>query len=243
MKVYHVETQQVYDALMSELEEKGCKWLSGYKPTEYNYWEENKEDSCINILGKYIGFMNIERSKNQYPNIPIIEYKAKGENMLNPECKQCHKKWHQDSAKYCSWCGNKLVSEPEFKAGDYVMVDVNGRKITAKIDALRENKKEAHGIWYDKTKVSVKQDYWFLAEGNKFRHARPSEIAEYESALQFHKHGRKPFEVKSGDLIRTPSEKFTLILYPENYTKEEFLDYGWEFLKTVEEVNEWLENK
>ena len=35
-------------------------------------------------------------------------------------------------------------------------------------------------------------------------------------------------------------EKFTLICYPENFSKEEFIDYGWEFLKTVEEVNEWL---
>ena len=72
------------------------------------------------------------------------------------------------------------------------------------------------------------------------RYATPSEIAEYEVALTFHKHGRKPFEVKDGDLIMTPNEKITLIWYSENYTKEEFLDYGWEFLKTVEEVNEWI---
>ena len=72
------------------------------------------------------------------------------------------------------------------------------------------------------------------------RHATPEEIAEYEVALTFHKNGRKPFEVKNGDLIRTPSEKKTFIFNPENYTKEEFLDYGWEFLKTAEEVNEWL---
>ena len=76
---------------------------------------------------------------------------------------------------------------------------------------------------------------------NKFRHATPEEIAEYEVALTFYKHGRKPFELKEGDLIRTPSKKFTFILNPENYTKEEFLVYGWKFIKTAEEVNEWLE--
>ena len=79
MKIYHVKTQQNYDTLMSELEEKGYKWLSGRKPTSKNYWEQNKDNSCIDILGKYITFMNIEQSKKQHPNIPVIEYKAKGE--------------------------------------------------------------------------------------------------------------------------------------------------------------------
>ena len=130
--------------------------------------------------------------------------------------------------------------KPEFKVGDYITVDVNGRKIITKIDELRENKKEAHGLWYDKTKVNVKQDYWFLTKGNKFRYATPTEITEYEAALTFHKHGRNPFEVKKGDLIRTPSEKITLIWNPENFAKEDFLDYRWEFLKTDEEVGEWL---
>ena len=77
MKIYHVKTQQDYDALMSELEVKGYKWLSGREPTEKNYWEQNKESSCVIILSKYIGFMNIEQSKKQHPNIPVVEYKAK----------------------------------------------------------------------------------------------------------------------------------------------------------------------
>ena len=77
MKVYHVETKEDYDALMIELEEKGCKWLSGHKPTSKNYWIVYKEKSCINISSKYITFMNIEQSKKKHPNIPIIEYKEK----------------------------------------------------------------------------------------------------------------------------------------------------------------------
>lgn len=79
MKIYHVKTQQSYDELMIELEEKGYKWLSGKKPTSKNYWIVYKEKSCINISSKYITFMNIEQSKKQHPNIPVIEYKAKGE--------------------------------------------------------------------------------------------------------------------------------------------------------------------
>ena len=79
MKIYHVETQGDYDALMIELEEKGHRWLTGVKPTEHNYWEEYKEDGCVIISSKYITFINIEQSKKQHPNIPVIEYKAKGE--------------------------------------------------------------------------------------------------------------------------------------------------------------------
>ena len=161
--------------------------------------------------------------------------------MLNTECKQCHKKRHQDSAKYCSWCGNKLVDEPEFKVGDYVTVYVMGRKITAKIDELTENKTVAHGLWYDRTKVNVKKDFWYLKKGIEFRHATPSEISEYEVALTFHKHGRKPFEVKDGDLIENVFWKY--IAHEHSFSKEDFTVSGNILLKTAEEVNEWLENK
>ena len=88
MKIYHVETQQDYDALMSKLEVKGYKWLSGHKPTAFNFWEQNKESSCIKISGKDIAYRDIEWCI-KYPNIPIIEYKAKGETkMTNEEMKQ-----------------------------------------------------------------------------------------------------------------------------------------------------------
>ena len=36
-KVSHVETQEAYDELMIELEEKGCKWKGGKKPTKLSY--------------------------------------------------------------------------------------------------------------------------------------------------------------------------------------------------------------
>ena len=78
MKIYHTATQQDYDDLMIELEEKGHRWRTGDKPTEYNYWKEYKEDSCVIISSKYITFINIEQSKKQHPNIPVIEYKSKG---------------------------------------------------------------------------------------------------------------------------------------------------------------------
>lgn len=157
--------------------------------------------------------------------------------MLNTECKQCHKKWHHDNAKYCSMCGKKLVEEPEFKVGDYVTYEGVIENKIAKIDSINED--ELHGLWYGKEKEGIRQDWW-LKGGDTVRQATPEEIAEYKAVLNFHEHCRKPFEVKKGDLIRTPSEKITLIWNPENFTKKEFLDYGWKLLKTAEEIDEWL---
>ena len=131
--------------------------------------------------------------------------------------------------------------KPKFEVGDYVTVDVNGRTIITKIDELMENKKEAHGIWYDKTKVNVKQDYWFLTDGNKFRHATPEEIEEYKVALQFHKHGRKPFEVKKGDVVYLKGYDKNIFLDSGNiYKKHNFIDGDVVLVKTAEEVSEWL---
>ena len=156
--------------------------------------------------------------------------------MLNTECKQCHKKWHHDNSKYCSMCGKKLIAEPEFKVGDYVTDTSDDDPFICKIEKIVGN--DVSGKWYCVSKKYF--DRLVRLPISDSRLSTPEEIAEYESALTFHKHGRKPFEVKQGDLIRTPIEKFTLILYPENYTKEEFLDYGWKLLKTAEEIDEWL---
>ena len=161
--------------------------------------------------------------------------------MLNQECKHCHKKWHQDSAKYCSWCGNKLVGEPEFKVGDYVTVYVNEKEKIAKIDELTENNSKAHGLWYDQTKVNVKQDFWFISKVSKCRYATSTEILEYEMALAFRKHGRKPFEVKRGDVVYLKGYDKNIFLDSGNiYKKHNFIDGDVGLVKTVEEVNEWL---
>ena len=165
----------------------------------------------------------------------IFEYKE-GENMLNTECKQCHKKWHHDNAKYCEMCGNKLIDEPEFKVGDYVTDTSDNDPFICKIERIE-------GIYISGRWYCVSKNYFDrLVElpMSSSRLSTPEEVKLYESALNFYNHGREPFEVKEGDLIRAPSKKKYLVGNPENYTKEDFLDYGWKLLKTAEEVDEWL---
>lgn len=134
--------------------------------------------------------------------------------------------------------------KPKFKVGDYVTVYVNSKRKIAKIDELTGDNSKVHGLWYDQTLVNVKQDYWFSSGLNEFRHARPSEIAEYEVALTFHKHGRKPFELKRGDVAYLKWYDKNIFLDSGNiYKKHNFINGDVILVKTVEEVNEWLENK
>ena len=270
MKIYHTATREDYDALMVELESKGFKWLSGDKPTHFKYWEQEKENACIKISGKDIAYRDIKQSKNQYPNIPIIKYKAKGENMTQEEMKHnLHEIAFDISVSIGSFARGTLAVEkdlqeakssakkliekiddyletlnPKFKVGDYVTVYVLGRKITAKIDKLWEHTAEAHGLWYDQTKVNVKQDFWFISKGSKIRYATPTEITEYESALTFYKHGRKPFEVKRGDVVYLKGYDKNIFLDSGNiYKKHNFIDGDIGLVKTVEEFNEWLKGE
>lgn len=127
------------------------------------------------------------------------------------------------------------VETPEFKVGDIVVDD--GSYLMMKVDEASNSVvcgKICYNFRYFRVRIN------FVRETGYIRLATPEEIKEYESALNFYKHGREPFEVKKGDLIRTPSEKITLIWNPENFTKTKFMDCGWEFLKTAEEIDEWL---
>ena len=250
MEIYNVKTREDYDELMVKLEEKGYKWLSGNKPTAKNYWKSYKENTCIVILGKYITFMAIEHCKKQHPSDPIIEYKTKGENMTQEEMKKSTAEADLQEAKSFA---KKLIEKideylesqkPEFKVGDYVTVYVNGKEKIAKIDELTENNSKAHGLWYDRTLANVKQDYWFPSGLNKFRHATPTEILEYEVALAFLKHDRKPFEVKRGDIVYLKGYDKNIFLDSGNiYKKHNFIDGDVGLVKTVEEVNEWLKGE
>ena len=81
MKIYHTETQQDYDALMSELEEKGCEWRSGVKPTQLDKFKDYGEDTCIYEECGEITLSDVECFKKYHRDKTLIEYKARGEKM------------------------------------------------------------------------------------------------------------------------------------------------------------------
>ena len=80
MTVYHVETQGDYNALMIELEEKGCKWRSGEKPTHFDKFRFHGKDTYFYEECGLISFSDGDYFKAYYSDETLIEYKAKGEN-------------------------------------------------------------------------------------------------------------------------------------------------------------------
>ena len=240
MTIYHVETQQDYNALMVELEEKGRKWLGGAKPTQLDKFKNYGKDTYIfdesGVLSFSSGYYFIAYCSNE----TLIEYKAKRENILNIECKHCHEKWHHGNVKYCAMCGNKLVDEPDFKAGDIVSSEIlpDGCGIVRLEEDLTCELSVIYGIWYTNNDCEI-QEVAFTVFKEDTRHATQSEIEEYEVALTFHKHGRDPFEVKDGDLLDNVFGKY--IAHEHSFSKEDFTVGGNTLLKTAEEVNEWLE--
>ena len=124
--------------------------------------------------------------------------------------------------------------KPEFKVGDYVTDTSDDDPFICKIEKFVGN--DISGKWY-----CVSKKYFDKLVGlpvSKSRLSTKEEIAEYEAALTFHKHGRKPFEVKDGDLLENVFWKY--IAHEHSFSKEDFTVSGNTLLKTAEEIDEWL---
>ena len=127
--------------------------------------------------------------------------------------------------------------KPEFKVGDYVTDTSDDDPFICKIEKFKGN--GISGIWY-----CVSKKYFsklVILPVSTSRLSTPEEIAEYKAALNFHKHGRKPFEVKRGDVVYLKGYDKNIFLDSGNiYKKHNFIDGDVVFVKTAEEVNEWL---
>lgn len=81
VKIYHVETQQDYDALMVELEEKGRKWRGGEEPTHFDGFKTYGKDTYIYDECDAISFYGGYYFRTHHSDENLIEYKAEGEKM------------------------------------------------------------------------------------------------------------------------------------------------------------------
>lgn len=242
MKLYHTETCEDYNALMVELEAEGYKWAEGEMPTELSHFDEYGSETVVVvkpiISKKTIQYSDVAYQIENSPNEPIIEYKAKGDDEVTKKCEKCDIEYHDKKANYCSMCGNELAKKPEFTIGDYVTDDSENEPFVCKVEKIEDG--DVHGNWY-----VIKNEYFdarFTSTVKKCRIATPEEIAEYKVVLNFRKHGRRPFEIKKGDFLGGIEFGKFIVNYKdiERFEKEDFISGRYVFLKTAEEVAEWL---
>ena len=86
MKIYHVETKKDCKALMIELEVKGCEWRNGKKPTHFDVFKVEGENTCIYDESSVLSFSDVEYFKKNHSDETLIEYKEKGENNESLSC-------------------------------------------------------------------------------------------------------------------------------------------------------------
>lgn len=125
--------------------------------------------------------------------------------------------------------------KPKFKVGDYIVNKDGSAKWIGEI--IEVDGKRTMCNWYDVSmnKIRTNTSLW---DKNSV-HATPEEIAEYKAALNFHEHGRKPFEIKGGDLLIYKNKK---IFAADNhvFSRFHFTEDKYIFVKTAEEVEKWL---
>lgn len=76
MKIYRVNTREAYDELMSKLEVKGYKWLSGHEPTNFDGFEEYGIDTYFYVECGEIYLSNGDHFRNHNHDNTSIEYKS-----------------------------------------------------------------------------------------------------------------------------------------------------------------------
>ena len=76
MKLYHTQTREDYNALMSELESKGVKWSNGQKPHEFDGFGMYGSEAILKVSDNVVSYFSMSFYKDNYNEFEVIEYKA-----------------------------------------------------------------------------------------------------------------------------------------------------------------------
>ena len=73
--IYHTRTQKEYDWLMDKLEEDGCAWSIGGKPTSYSAFSKYSSGIGIRLKNKTLEYSDFDfyKSKSDYKDYDFIE--------------------------------------------------------------------------------------------------------------------------------------------------------------------------
>ena len=134
----------------------------------------------------------------------------------------------------------KPKTTPEFKVGDIIVSQCfsnNGFGLVRLNKELINWLTSIDGLWYTKDNCAI-SDLSLSVFKEDTRLATPEEVSEYESALTFNENGRKPFELKKGDLLydKNSENSFTYSGIAPNMTIHKLKKGEYIFVKTKEEV-------
>lgn len=118
--------------------------------------------------------------------------------------KGTHEEQEQDVLKVLKAYINGYEVEPEFKVGDWIY-NTKAKRV-AQIDHRFGNGDE---LWVDDEEFN----FYHL---NDSRHATPEEIKQEKERRFFNEHGRKPWELKVGDVLVKKMDNFPLVVTEVN---------------------------
>lgn len=136
---------------------------------------------------------------------------------------------------------DKLNENICLKVGDFIISTskLSGSEWTGYIDSIDGSLIE--GFFY-KREVSEMSSGYAIVQMKNARIATDADKREYEEALVFHHHGRKPFKVEVGDMLANIlGQKF--IVESKNWSKEDFINGNYSFIATKEEIKAWAHNQ
>lgn len=236
------------------------------------YGSETTVIADASTFRKFMQYCDVAYQIEDRPNEQIIEYKAKGDNMTQEENKknvllsrlapianaiktsiaddittEVVLTSAMEGAKNLSReIGEYLESrKSKFKVGDYVVLEYGSVKSIMRVEQISKVEKDMlymDCLTYETTHNNIIENDRYLINSS-LRHASPEEISEYKVALSFHKHGRKPFEVRAGDVVEKSDGDRVFVAYENSLSKEDFISGKFVLVGTKEEFNEWMVNK
>ena len=76
MKLYHTQTREDYNALMSVLESKGIEWYGGQKLHEFDGFGPYGSEAILKVSDNVVSYFSMSFYKDNYNEFEVIEYKA-----------------------------------------------------------------------------------------------------------------------------------------------------------------------
>ena len=75
--IYHLPTQAHEDDFLKQAGKQGLEWGTGHDASYLKYWDDCKEQYCINVANTGLGYSDKEfyQTDDKFNQLPIVEWK------------------------------------------------------------------------------------------------------------------------------------------------------------------------